>query len=113
MQSPNPVKLFDDLSQVVAVTFYEYFMYSHLVDFWLKTKDSLSRETRDNLSLVFTESGQLLVSWEGNRQTRRRLVLVAHVDQEGFLISHFARGDAECHGVPSNDESPFEDEKIG
>ncbi|MFL6263623.1 MAG: hypothetical protein ACJ76Y_28340 [Thermoanaerobaculia bacterium] len=110
---PNPVSLFASLSHIVSVTFNEYFMYGPLVKFWAETKGSLPKERKDKLSINITNSGQLLVRWQGNRQTSRRLILVAHVDQEGFLLQRFSPHDKECQAIPSNDETTFENEKIG
>lgn len=108
---PNPVKLFEELAPVVAVTFNEYVMYDKLLEHWTVLRERLPRGVRQCLRVELTDSGQLLVSWSGNSQTRRRLVLIAHVDQEGFLIEAFSPTDKECYGFAVNDETPFEGEE--
>jgi hypothetical protein len=56
---------------------------------------------RNALRIGSTPSGHLKVQWTGIPENKKRLVLVAHIDREGFLIRRIS-GEESCEGWQSS-----------
>jgi hypothetical protein len=80
------IHYFDELTKIGAVTGTEYRVFDWLL------KSIFPRVARDDtrsarkLVARFMPGNQLLVSWNGAGPGKRRLIIVAHTDHEGFLV---------------------------
>lgn len=88
----DPVQIFRELATVPCVTFCEYILYDYLLSVLDRARVGLTTSQRDRLTINFSTSGQMCVSWRGRGGDPRRTILVAHVDTEGFLVRKFDRG---------------------
>jgi hypothetical protein len=114
----DPVVFFRELVQIPCVTFNEYLMYDYLLGVLARMRSELSYIQQDRLEVGFTKANQLKISWRGRPSDKRRTVLVAHVDQEGFLVKRFidSQSSAICwHAAWTETEAQgeLERDKIG
>jgi hypothetical protein len=94
----DPVGLLRKLSRIPSVTFNEYLVYRYLMNLWSDVAERMPSQKRKDLKFGFTPAGQLRVRWTGNPASKRRVILIAHVDKEGFLIDECASDMKSCAG---------------
>ncbi len=113
MHKIDPLEFFASISGIPSVTFNEYYMYEFLVRRWMGIRSEMREAQRKKLSIEFREGSQLAVRWQGAPKRQRNMVLVAHVDKEGFLIERFDPNEKYCYGFPVNDETDIGDSIVG
>ncbi|HEY7389762.1 MAG TPA: hypothetical protein VH640_14695, partial [Bryobacteraceae bacterium] len=62
--------------------------------------------SKEKLRARFSGACQLVVSWRGRPSDKRRAVLIAHVDQEGFLVREFDRSGRYAYCWHTSAEAP-------
>jgi hypothetical protein len=88
----DPVAVFRGFAETPCVTFNEYLLYGSLLDEVAHLKSRTPAGSTEKLQARFSSGArQLVVSWRGRPADKRRSVLIAHVDQEGFLVREFNR----------------------
>jgi putative aminopeptidase FrvX len=94
----DSISTFEALAAVPSVSFAEYLIFERLAAEFHALQTGLPETAPDQLSIDYSPAGQLRVRWRGIPKDRRRTVLVAHVDREGFLVRRvdWERGLAIC-----------------
>lgn len=110
--TPNLVEFFRGLSKVPSVSFFEYLAYEFIIGHFSRLCKKLDAETVGKLQLGFTSANQLCVRWTGSPKESRRLVVVAHVDKEGFFINKFSGDRSSCTGKHVRGD-PIEEDRLG
>jgi putative aminopeptidase FrvX len=82
----DPVIVFRELAAIPSPSFLEYVMYGYLGAHFRKLRAELPAAQQHKLTIGYSSAGQLQVAWRGLPGDRRRTMLVAHVDREGFLV---------------------------
>lgn len=87
----DPIRLYRDIAHVASVTYLEDRMLCLLTHYWRSLCDS-DAVAANVLRIRRVGKGQVAVEWRGAPQSTRELVLVAHVDREGFLLTDLEGG---------------------
>ena len=93
----DPVAIFRELCDIPAVSFTEYLMFRYLVAEFRRLRTELPAGAAERFSIDFSPMGQLRVRWQGQPDDRRKTILVAHVDREGFLVTGVDRAAARAY----------------
>lgn len=83
---PDPLLVFEGLAGLPSITFNEYLAYEFLLSRFRGIKSELPQRRQRKLKIGFSEGSQLWVRWRGQPDDPRSMVLVSHVDREGFLV---------------------------
>lgn len=79
-------EFFRELAGIPVVSYFDHLGYSFILRRISELASAMPPETQVKMSIAVTQGQNLRISWSGSPRERRRLVLIAHVDREGFVV---------------------------